>query len=700
MVYLTSFRPLALLMPGLLLPTACALFPRAPNPPPADETTAPTFGLTLDETSLPPPVRLQPNDLEPEVSPCVDLNAHANARWLRDNPIPDDRTTWGPFEVLDERSKAIQLQLARQAAARTDARGVLKIVGDFWSTGINQTRANELGVSPLASRLAAIDAISSRAALAEHLRQTAARGESIVFDFSPEPDFKDSSVYLAYATQSGLGLPDKTYYFDEDKKEKRDAYLDHIAQILVLSGTAVDEAAALAKTVLDFETRLAQASRSREELSRDVSLWYHPVTVQEADALVPNFPWSTFFTSQGVPVPERFSLSMPEFHAEVGRMMEEVPLTHWQNYLRFHTLDSAAPYLSDEFVQEHFRFYRQVLRGQREMESREKRVLATINQNAGEALGQLYVEVAFSSAAKARMKALVQQLSSALKSRLEQLPWMGDETRRKALEKWATFTPKIGYPDKWRAWEGLETTRDSYLGNVLAARHFNYRWSMSKIGKPVDRTEWGMSPQTVNAYYNPLQNEIVFPAAILQPPFFDLEAEDAINYGGIGAVIGHEMLHGYDDQGSRFGPSGNFELWWQPEDSQRFADRTSRLVEQFDAYEVVGAGRVNGKLTLGENIADLGGLSVAYDAFLAAEGAASKGDALQQRRRFFLNWATVWRRSFTPEEMKVRLATDSHAPAHLRAVGAPSNLTAFAEAFECAPESPMVRGNDLQIVIW
>lgn len=700
MVKLTPFRPVMWATPALLLPAACALLPRGSVSPPAKESVRPAFGLTLDEASLPPPVRLQQSDLETEISPCEDLNAHANSRWLRENPIPGDRTTWGPFEVLDERSKAIQLQLARQAAAHSDSQGVLKIVGDLWSTGMDQARANELGVSPLASRLHAIEAISSSTQLADHLRQSAARGESILFDFTPEPDFKDSTTYLGYATQSGLGLPDKTYYFDEDKKEKRAAYLDHIAQVFVLAGTPVEDAAAHAQTVLDFETRLASVSRSREELSRDVSLWYHPVTLEEADALSPNFPWSTFFSSQGLAAPARFSLSMPEFHAEAGRMMTEVPIAHWQSYLRFHTLDDAAPYLSDEFAQEHFRFYRQVLRGQREMESREKRVLSTINQQAGEALGQLYVEVAFSPEAKARMQALVQQLGAALKMRLERLPWMGEDTRRKALEKWATFVPKIGYPDIWRPWEGLETTRDSYLGNVLAARHFNYRWAIAKIGKPVDRSEWGMSPQTVNAYYNPLQNEIVFPAAILQPPFFDLEADDAVNYGGIGAVIGHEMLHGYDDQGSRFGPSGNFEMWWQPEDSERFAERTSRLVEQFDAYEVTGAGRVNGKLTLGENIADLGGLSVAYDAFVAATGPAANGDNVEQRRRFFLNWATVWRRSFTAEEMKVRLATDSHAPAHLRAVGAPSNLSAFAEAFECVPESPMVRANDHQIVIW
>src|SRR5690606_27106085 len=374
----------------------------------------------------------------------------------------------------------------------------------------------------------------------------------------------------------------------------------------------------------------------------------------------------------------------------------------WRAYLRFHTVDGAAPYLADEFAQEHFNFYSATLRGQKEMKERGKRVLDTIEDQAGEALGQMYVQVAFSPEAKARMETLVDNLSQALKARIESLEWMSDETKARALEKWASFTPKIGYPDKWRDWAGLETNRDSYIGNVLAANEFNYKWNLAKIGKPVDRTEWGMPPQMVNAYYNPLQNEIVFPAAILQPPFFDANADDPLNYGGIGAVIGHEMTHGYDDQGSRFDATGKFQNWWSDADAKGFLARTDKLVQQFNGYEAAPGLHVNGKLTLGENIADLGGLATAYDAMKrATEGTEDPMiDGLTRDQRFFANWATVWRRNFTAEELKVRIATDPHAPANFRAIGAPSNLPAFAEAFQCASGDPMVREGDARVVIW
>ncbi|MGO4775302.1 M13 family metallopeptidase, partial [Lysobacter sp. 2RAB21] len=359
-------------------------------------------------------------------------------------------------------------------------------------------------------------------------------------------------------------------------------------------------------------------------------------------------------------------------------------------------------YLSDPFVAEHFEFHSKAMVGQKEQKARWKRVLNAVNGSAGEAMGQLYVKVAFPQQSKAQMDALVQGLRTALKARIENLSWMSADTKKKALEKWASFTPKIGYPDKWRDWSGLKTGRDSYYANALAAEQFNYKWNLGKIGKPVDKTEWGMSPQTVNAYYNPLQNEIVFPAAILQPPFFDPKADDATNYGGIGAVIGHEMTHGYDDQGSRFGPTGNMEVWWAPADAKAFSGLTAKLIKQFDGYDAGNGQHVNGTHTLGENIADLGGLATAYDAMKKAAGDTPdpKTDGLTRDQRFFLNWGTVWRRNFTPEEKKVRLQTDEHALADFRAIGAPSNLPSFAAAFSCKPGQPMVREGDKQVVIW
>ena len=658
--------------------------------------------FVLDESKLPGANRFRAADLDPARAACTDFAGHVNAKWLASNQIPGDRTTWGAFEMLAERSLAIQKQLAEQAAARGDVEGVEKIVADLYATGLDEARINAQGIQPLASRLAAIDALKDGAAVAEYIRQSYAKGEGFLFEFGPESDFAAPGMMMAYATQGGLGLPDKTYYEDADKKDKLEAYERHVAKVLALSGIPASEADVRASQVVGIETRLARASKSSEEISRDVSLFYNPVTPAEADKLTPHFPWSRFLAAQGLPADRKISLAMPAFHQEVSAMLEATPVGHWKSYLRFHTVDSASPYLSDPFVEENFNFYAKTLRGQKELRPRWKRVLDTVNGQAGEALGQLYVKVAFPPESKARMQELVKNLSAALKVRLENLAWMSPETKKKAIEKWGAFTPKIGYPDKWRDWSGLRTNRESYLGNVLAAAEFNYKYGLAKVGKPVDPTEWTLRPQTVNANYHPLRNEITFPAAILQPPFFDPQADDALNYGGIGAVIGHEMIHGYDDQGSRFSASGKFENWWSPEDAKGFAARGEKLVAQFDAYEVAPGKKVNGKLTLGENLADLGGLAVAYDALQRAT--AGKPDpmveGMTRDQRFFANWATVWRRAYTPEEAAVRLVTDPHAPSMFRAVGTPSNMEAFAKAFGCKPGDAMVRDGDGRIVIW
>ena len=666
----------------------------------AETAAAPEY--TLDEASLPGVNRFSVADLDTTKDACTDFAGYANGTWLAANPVPGDRTSWGAFEMLDERSNAVQRQLAEQAGADANATGVKKIVGDLWATGMDEAKINAQGIEPLAGHLAAIDALADGAAVAEYLRTSAAKGQGFVFDFGAEADFQNPDMNIAYAMQGGLGLPDSKYYTDADKAGIREAYVAHIARVLELSGIAADEAKKQAAEVMAFETRLAKASKSREDLSRDVSLYYNPLSLADADKLTPNFPWSKFFESQGVAAPEMFSLAIPAFHQEVSKALGDTDVATWKSYLRFHTVDGAAPYLSDDFAQESFNFYNKTLSGQKEMKPRWKRVLATVNSQAGEALGQMYVQVAFPAESKAKMEALVANLGTALKARIENLEWMSEETKAKALVKQAAFTTKIGYPDKWREWDGLQTSRDSYIGNVLAAQEFNYRWNLSKIGKPVDKTEWGMSPQTVNAYYNPLQNEIVFPAAILQPPFFDPAAPDEVNYGGIGAVIGHEMTHGYDDQGSRFGATGKFENWWTPADAEGFSARTGKLVAQFDGYTTADGQKLNGRHTLGENIADLGGLATAYDAMKAAVGDTPDPmtDGLTRDQRFFLNWATVWRRNFTPEEQKKRIATDEHALAQFRAIGAPSNLPAFAAAFKCEPGKPMVRQGDDQVVIW
>jgi len=664
-------------------------------------TAAPAW--SLDEGKLTPAIRFQAGDLDPKGSACRDFAAYANDRWHAANPIPGDQVAWGAGGIARQRSLEIRRQIAEHVASLPAPTAEQKLVADFWHTGMDEARINAQGIAPLKDRLAQIDSLADGAAVADYVREAAARGEGTVFAFGPEADFSNSKMVIGYAMQGGLGLPDKTYYVDADKAAIREAYERHVARVLELSGRSVAGAAAEAKTVMALETRLARVSKSAEEMSRDVALYYSPVSPAQADALTPNFRWTRFFAALGMPSPEVFSLSNPDFHQEVSRMFADVPVAQWKTYLRYHLLDDASPYLSDAFVNEHFEFHSKTLLGQKELAPRWKRVLdGGIEEGVGEAMGRLYVDAAFPASSKARMQELVGNLSAALKVRIENLAWMSDATRRKALEKWATFTPKVGYPDKWRDWSGLVTQRDSYVANVLAAREFNYRREVAKIGKPVDRTEWGMTPQTVNAYYHPLLNEIVFPAAILQPPFFDPQADDPLNYGAIGAVIGHEMTHGYDDQGSRFGPSGNFEQWWTEEDAARFKALTERLVKQYDSYEALPGLRVNGNLTLGENIADLGGLSIAYDALQRASAGKPdpRIDGLTRDQRFFLGYAAAWRSQRTPEATRVLVASDPHSPARVRANGPPRNVPGFATAFGCQAGDPMVHTGDQLVVIW
>jgi putative endopeptidase len=672
----------------------------AEEPAAADAAAQAVF--ELDETRLMQPVRFVASDLDPEGDACRDLSQYVNGKWLAANPIPGDETSWGASDVLRQRSLDVRREIAEHAASLPNAEGIQKIVADLWTSGMDEARINAQGLTPLADRLAAIEALTDGPSVAAYLRKVAATDENPLFAFGPEADFKNSSMNMAYVFQGGLGLPDKTYYFDADKKPLREAYERHIAKVLELSGWPSEQAVPRAKSVLAFETRLARVSKSTEEMSRDVSLYYEPMALDAADRLTPNFPWTAFFESQGLAEPELFSLSVPQFHKEVSKMLADVPVDQWQSYMRFHLVDGASPYLADAFATEHFEFYDKTLQGQKEQQPRWKRVLRMIDGSAGEAMGQLYVDVAFPPSSKARMEELVGNLRAALETRIKKLTWMSDETKQKALAKLATFTPKVGFPDKWRDWSGLATQRDSYLDNVFAARAFNYRFELDKIGKPVDETEWGMTPQTVNAYYHPLHNEIVFPAAILQPPYFDPKADDALNYGAIGAVIGHELTHGYDDQGSRFGATGNFEQWWTEADAARFKALTGKLVRQYDRYEAAPGLKVNGNMTLGENIADLGGLNIAYDALqIAVAGQPDpKIDGLTRDQRFFIGWAAAWRDQYTPELMKVLVAADPHSPPALRANGTPTNMPAFAAAFGCKPGDPLVNAGDALVSIW
>ncbi|WP_414604976.1 M13 family metallopeptidase [Stenotrophomonas pavanii] len=688
---------------GLTIAIAASLAACGKNEtaPAASADAKPAFDLSQIKTPL---ISLNSADLDPAISACTDLNGFVNSKWLKANPVPGDQTTWGSFEILRERSLEVQHALVQQAAASQAKAGSVEAkIGDIWKTGNDEAKIEAAGLAPLQPQLDKIAALNDTAAITRYLRDSQAEGKGVLFSLFANADYKDSANVIAYVGQGGLGLPEKGYYFDDAQAKIRDAYVAYIAQVLTLSGVDAAQAAEQAKAVMAFETRLAKASMSRIEM-RDPAKRYNPLSAADADRLTPNFSWTALFDTLKVPAAQKFSLAQPGFFSEMDKMLADVPASTWQAYLRFHTIDDASPYLSSQFEKANFDFYGTTLRGQKEMQPRWKRVLESVNGGMGEALGQLYVDAVFPAESKVAMQHLVENLSQALKARLDRLPWMGEETKKKALEKWASFTPKIGYPDKWRDWAGLQTNGDSYLGNMQAARAFNYRYMLDKIGKPVDKTEWGMTPQTVNAYYNATKNEIVFPAAILQAPFFDAKADPALNYGGIGAVIGHEMMHGYDDSGSQFAANGNFDNWWTDADRKAFTERTDQLVAQFDGYEAVPGVNVKGKLTLGENIGDLGGLTVAYDALQMALKEDPKAnvevDGHSQDQRFFMNWATVWRRNFTDGELRVRLNTDPHAPANFRANGAPSNMPSFAAAFQCKAGDAMVRADDKRVVIW
>ncbi len=646
-------------------------------------------------------------EIDSTINACSDFNGFVNAKWIAANPIPADRTRWGSFDALREASLNVQHKIVEDAAshaAKAAPGSIEQKVGYLYASGMDEAAINKAGFDPIKPQLADIGALKNTADIVSYIRASYARGEPVLFRFGGNADFRNSNNEIAYTGQGGLGLPTTDYYSKPDFEKIRTAYVAHIAKLLELTGVSAADAQQQAKSVLAFETRLAASSLPRVEMRKPENR-YNLVSIADADKVTPSFDWAAFFKAQGADVKDSFSFSQPKFFAEVQKMFGDVPLAEWQAYFRYHAIANAAPYLSTPFQQEDFAFAQQTLNGQKEMQPRWKRVLATTNDGIGMALGQLYVAHNFPAASKQRAQELVDNLRAAYKTRIENLPWMSDATKQKALEKWASFVPKIGYPDKWRDWSGLALTPHNYFANVQAAGKFNYDYEIAKIGKPVDRSEWGMTPQTVNAYYNAQQNEIVFPAAILQPPFFDAKADDAINYGGIGAVIGHEMGHGYDDQGSKFDAQGNNVNWWTEADRKAFEERTAKLGAQFDGYEPLPGKHVNGQLTMGENIGDLGGLNAAYTALQVALSknpaeANRKIDGYTQDQRFFLNWARVWRGSIRPEAQLTLLNTDPHAPAQFRAIGAPSNMPEFAQAFQCKSGDTMVRSPETQVKIW
>jgi putative endopeptidase len=647
---------------------------------------------------------LDRKNLDTTVSPCDNFYEYANGSWLKNNPIPAAYSSWGVWHEMHERNSKMLHEILESAAKANATKGSpTQKIGDFFYAAMDTTAIEAAGATPLKADLARIDALANTDQLIQLITEYQAQGIRVLFDADPEADLKNSEMVILYAMQGGLGLPDRDYYTktDDESKTIRDQYVQHMVNMFKLLGK--DEAAAKneATAVLGLETKLAEASLTNVEL-RDPAASYNIVTVAQADSLSPNFSWKRYLTGLGLENVTSFSYSHPKFFAEMNTLIKSAPLADWKAYIKWHIVSGAAPYLSSNLAHEDWRFFDSTLEGSKEMLPRWKRALSTTNRALGEVLGQLFVERMFPPEAKARALEMIKNLQAALGKRIEGLSWMSDATKQAALHKLSTFTPKIGYPDKWKDYTKLEISRDSYLKNVRRGRAFARAFDLNKVGKPVDKTEWGMTPQTINAYYNPLQNEIVFPAAILQPPFFDPTADDALNYGAMGAIIGHEMTHGFDDQGSQFDATGNMVNWWTDTDRKQFDEKTVALANQYDKYTVAGDAHVNGKLTLGENIADLGGILVAFEGFKMALAAKPYApiDGFTPEQRFFLSFAQAWRENQRPESQKLQVNTDPHSPAYWRVDGTLTNVPDFAKAFGCAGGKTMVNTDSSLINIW
>ncbi len=660
-----------------------------PPPPPAPQS------------QIPPAMNkwkpIEMNNFDMSIKPEEDFYQYANGGWMKNNPIPADQSRWGSFNELQENNYTILREILEAASNdKLAPKGSNRQkVGDLYFSGMDSVSIEKLGAMPLAEEFARIAAVQTPDDVLKLIARFHTFNLRAPFVFFASQDAKNSTAVVAQIRQGGLGLPDRDYYLkdDDNSKKIREQYFEHVTKMFALLGDENSIATANATIVMDFEKRLATASMTRVD-RRDPDKTYHKMTLAEMNALTPNFSWNMYFEEIGLQNPNTIIVGMPDFLKEVNTMLDEVPIANWKTYLRWQLIHNTADFLSSNFDVENFNFYGKVLTGVTEMKPRWKRILETVDGEIGEALGELYVQKAFGGNAKMRAKEMVENLRKALHERIQNLEWMSKETKKQAIRKLEAFGVKIGYPDKWRDYSSLEITRDSYVKNVIRAEQFEFKRNLAQIGKPVDRNEWGMTPPTVNAYYNPSMNEIVFPAGILQPPFFDANADDAINYGGIGAVIGHEMTHGFDDQGRKFDADGNLKDWWTEDDAKNYIERSSVIEKQFNEYVGIDTIHVNGKLTLGENTADLGGLTVAFAAFKNAQGINKRVemiDGFTPEQRFFLSWAQVWRQNIRDEALRLRLNTDSHSPGRFRGFGPLTNMDEFQKAFNIPDGSVMIR---------
>ena len=616
-----------------------------------------------------------------------DFYKFANGNWLKNNPIPDEYSRYGAFEVLEEENY-IQLKtiLAEASADKNASAGTVnQKIRDFYNSGMDTVKIDKNGISPLKTELDQIDAFVNKTGVQKMLIQQHSSGNYPLFYLFSSPDEKNSNMVITNTYQNGLGLPDRDYYLSDDSRSKeiRASYLKHMIKMFVLAGSTAEQASKDADVVMKIETELAKISSTRLEL-RDPKANYNKTDLAGLQKMAPGIDWKAYFEGINLQATSEINIGQPKFMSGMARMISSVPVNDWKVYFRWDLINSAASSLSSDFDKEHFAFYGTVLSGAKEQQPRWKRMIDQTSNSLGEAVGQLYVQKFFPPEAKKRMTELVNNLKISLGERIDGLAWMTDATKKEAHAKLAKINVKIGYPDKWIDYTNLTIGTDSYYANKKNARQFAVNRDVAKIGKPVDRSEWGMTPQTINAYYSPNMNEIVFPAAILQPPFFFMDADDAVNYGAIGMVISHEMTHGFDDQGRQYDKEGNLQDWWLADDSKNFEAKTKVLVDQYDSYVILDSLHVDGKLTLGENIADLGGMNVAYNGLqkaLAGKNKDEKIDGFSADQRFFLSYAQVWRANIRDEETMRRLKEDVHSPGSARVNAIVYNIPAFYTAF-------------------
>ncbi|GAA4315733.1 M13 family metallopeptidase [Nibribacter koreensis] len=671
------------------------------------QTTTPASETAVAVEAEPnvPGIGLKMENLDRSISPCEDFNQYANGGWLKNNPIPSSESRWGSFNELADQNNATLRAVVNAAVASTNAPkgSSIQLVGDFYAAGMDSAAIEKTGLSALRTELTRINGIRDKASLMQTIAYLKTIGTGGLFSMGVGQDDKNSTQNVVNLYQGGLGLPDRDYYLNTDVRSKniRDEYQKHVASMLQLLGDNPATAAKNAASIMAMETRMAKASMTRVQ-QRDPHATYNKMTIAQLQNLAPNFNWPTLLKNMSVGSAQEVVVGQPEFFKEASAMLTAVPISDWKNYLRWNLARSYAAYLPQAFVQENFNFYSKFLSGAKTMQPRWKRVLGVTDRNIGEALGQAYVDKTFSPEAKAKALEMVNNLRAAFQEHVKNLDWMSEATKTQAMAKLNAFAVKIGYPDKWKDYKGLNVDRTSYVKNVMNANQWRFYENTSKLGKPVDRMEWGMTPPTVNAYYNPSMNEIVFPAGILQPPFFDPKADDAVNYGGMGAVIGHELTHGFDDQGSQYDPQGNLRDWWTAEDKAKFKERTDLVDRQFSAMQPLDSVFVNGKLTMGENIADIGGLNIAFTALQKAIANKNVGkiDGFTPEQRFFLAWAQIWRTNATESFLRQQVQTDPHSPATFRINGPLSNMPQFYKAFNCGPGNKMYRPEAERVHIW